>query len=261
MLNIEMDSTKNLTFNYSKSIERPDYSRASSIRVFINPFLEGSGNVNLLPTVMDEISTNFQLKQKSISVSYLRRKNPMYFTIDYDKDDTGKAIFALRNLERESGLDISLTLPITQGIWTATNFMMLSTRRVQDSSAVTNASKPYLYIYTDHQFKIGDDTTLSLGGWGFTKRSEGIFMRNGLISLNAAITKTFFDTLNCSLHFNDITKAQNFEESYSIDGVNANGVYFADAREIALSIKYSIGTHKEPDYKNRDVDENLDRIK
>jgi hypothetical protein len=260
VLDFKIDSTKNLTLNYSKSIERPDYSRATSIRVFINPFLEGSGNVNLLPTVTEEVSANFQIKQKSISINYLRRKNPMYFTIGYE-GGAENAVFSLRNLDSESGLDIGLTMPITKGIWTSTNFTMLSTRRIKDSTAEVNASKPYLYVYTDHQFKIGKDTTISLGGWGFTKRSEGIFDRNGLVSLNAAITKTFFDKLHCSLRFNDITKAQNFEERYSINGVNADGVYFADAQEIALSIKYSLGKMKEPGYKNKDVDENLDRIK
>lgn len=260
MLNIELDSTKGLTFNYSKSIERPDYSSASSIRVFINPFLEGSGNANLLPTTTDEISANFQIRQKSISINYLQKKNPMYFTIGYDKDDTGKAIFSLRNLEQESGLDISLNLPMTKGKWTANNLVMLSTRNSKDSAALRNASKPYLYVYTDHQFKIGKDTTLSLGGWGLTRRSEGIFTRNGIVSLNAAISMTFFDNLDCSLRLNDIAKGQNFGESYSINGVNANGIYFADAQEVALSIKYSLGKIKEPGYKNRDVDESLDRI-
>jgi len=51
-----------------------------------------------------------------------------------------------------------------------------------------------------------------------------------MIAINAAITKTFFDQLNCSLRFNDITRAMNCEERYSINGVNANGVYLADAR-------------------------------
>ncbi|MGB7394498.1 MAG: outer membrane beta-barrel family protein [Pricia sp.] len=259
VLDFEIDSTKNLTLNYSKSIERPDYSRATSIRVFINPFLEGSGNVNLLPTLTEEVSVNFQSKQKSIAVNYLRRKNPMYFTIGYE-EGAENAVFALRNLEVESGLDISLTLPITKGLWTASNFLMLSYRKIEDSTAVVNASKPYLYASTEHQFDIGKDTTLSVGGWAITKSSEGIFQRNGLASFNASITKTFFEKLHCSLRFNDITKAQNFEEAYSINGVIAEGIYFADAREVAFSIKYSLGTVKDPDYKNKDTDENLDRI-
>lgn len=96
---------------------------------------------------------------------------------------------------------------------------------------------------------------------GDYRKAQGIFNRNGLATFNAAITKTFFEKLHCALRFNDITKSQNFEEMYSINGVNAKGIYFADVREIAVSIKYSLGKIKEPTYENKDVDENLDRIR
>ena len=156
---------------------------------------------------------------------------------------------------------INLTVPITKGIWTSSNSVSLSTRRIQEASATSKTAKPYLYLYTDHQFKIGKETTLSFGGWGMTKRSEGIFERNAMLVLNTAITKTFFEKLHCSLRFNDITRAMNFEEEYSINGVHADGVYFADAREIAFSMKYTFGKVKDPNYKNKNVDENLDRIR
>ncbi len=260
MLNLEIDSTKSLTVNYSKTIARPDYSRASSISAFINPFLEGAGNVNLLPTFTEEVSASFQYKKSSLSVNYSKRKNPMYFTIGYE-NNAEKAVLSLKNLESESGFDINLTIPITKGIWTATNSAILFSRRIEDSTAQVNESGPYLYFYTDQQFKIANDMTISFGGWGLTKSSEGIFKRNGLVTFNAAITKTFFEKLHCAIRFNDITKAQNFEESYSINGVNAKGVYFADAREIVFSVKYALGKSKEPNYENKDVDENMDRIR
>lgn len=260
MFNFKIDSTKSLTFNYSRGIERPNYSRASSISSFINPFLEGAGNVNLRPTFTEEVSANFQIKNSSLSINYLRRKNPMFFTIGFE-DNADSAVLSLRNLEKESGIDIAMTVPVTKGIWTSTNTATLSTRRIKDITAATTPIKPYLYFYTDHQFKLRQDTAISFGGWALTKRSEGIFERNAMVVLNAAITKTFFDKLHCALRFNDIAKTMNFEERYSINGVNADGVYFADAREIAFSVKYTFGKIKDPNYKNTDVDENLDRIK
>ncbi|QLG44439.1 outer membrane beta-barrel family protein [Costertonia aggregata] len=259
-LTVALDSTKNITFNYAKSIDRPNYSNASSIQVFFNPFLEGEGNVNLLPTLTDELSVVYQFAKNSISIEYYKRKNPMYYTISYTAGDD-RAVFSLKNLERESGIDINFTAPMTKGIWTSSNTVSISTKNIRDASATSTSIRPYLYLYTDHQFKLRKDTVISLGGWGLTKRSEGIFERNPMLVLNAAITKTFFDRLKCSLRFNDITKAMNFEERYSINGVNAEGVYFVDAQEVAFSMKYSFGKTKEPDYKNKNVDENLDRIR
>ena len=257
---IEIDSTRSLNFNYAKSINRPNYSNASSIQVFFNPFLEGEGNVNLLPTLTEELSAVYQFAKNSIAVEFFKRKNPIYYTIGYTTGED-RAVFSLRNLEMESGFNINLSAPITNGIWTSSNSVSLSTIRIKDDTATNEPAKPYLYLYTDHQFKIGKETTLSFGGWGLTKRSEGIFDRNAMFLFNAAITKTFFKKLHCSLRWNDIARAMDFEEVYSINGVNANGVYYVDAQEIAFSLKYTLGRTKDPNYKNKDVDENLNRIK
>ncbi|QCW99010.1 TonB-dependent receptor [Aggregatimonas sangjinii] len=259
-LTVELDSTKHLTFNYGKSIDRPNYSSASSIQIFFNPFLEGEGNVNLLPTVTEDLSAVFQFGNNSLSIEYFKRKNPIYYTIGYTIGEE-RAVFSLKNLERESGLDINFNFPITKGIWTSTNAVSLSRRRIQDATASGKPVKPYVYFYTDHQFKIGKETTVSFGAWGLTKRSEGIFERNAMVVWNAALTKTFFKNWNCALRFNDITRAMNYEESYAINGVVADGVYFVDAQEVALSIKYTFGNSKDHDYNNKEVDENLDRIK
>ena len=259
-LAIEIDSTKSVSFDYAKSIDRPNYSKASSIQVFFNPFLEGEGNVNLLPTLTEEFAAVYQFAKNSISFEYFKRKNPMYYTIGY-ATGADRAVFSLKNLEKESGVNINLTIPMTKGIWTSSNSVSLSTNRIEDPLAIPKSTKPYLYLYTDHQVKIEKDTTISFGGWALTKRSEGIFERNAMVVLNAAITRTFFDSLHCALRFNDITKAMNFEENYAINGVNASGVYFVDAQEIALSMKYTFGKRIDPDYKNKDVDEHLDRIR
>lgn len=259
MLNFQIDSIKSLTFNYARSIERPSYSRATSISAFINPFLEGAGNVNLRPTFTEEVSANIQFKKSSITINYSKRSNPMFFTIGYE-DGAEYAILSLQNLEKESGVDITATIPFKKGIWTSTNTATLSKRRIDDVNAIDISTKPYMYLYTDHQFRLGKNTTLSFGGWAMTRRTQGIFERNAMVVWNATLNKTFFDRLNCSLRFNDITKAMNFEERYTINGVTADGTYFADAQEVAFSIKYAFGNGKGTNYKNKDVDENLGRI-
>ena len=259
-LHMEIDSSKSLTAAYSKNITRPDYSRASTISAFINPFLEGTGNPNLRPSVIEEISTNFQFGTNALYVGYSWTKNPMYFTIGYDSVRE-IALLSLNNLDREAGWNISLTLPKTKGIWTSTNVLSFLTRSIEDPAATTASATPYFYLYTNHQFLVAKDITLSIGGWAITKRSEGIFRRNGQMALDAAISKTFFDHFDCALRFNNFTGMRNFAERYAIDGVQAQGVYFGEGQEIALSLKYNFGSAEESEYRNREIDENLERIR
>lgn len=254
-----LDSTQTLSFTYAKSIRRPDFSRASSITAFINPFLEGSGNVNLRPTLTNELSANYQKGVKTLFMTYYHSSNPTNFTISYDaQGDT--AILSLVNLERENGFYTGVTLPFSKGIWTSNNTVSLNYNQLKDAGAIFSSVKPYIYAYTNHQLKIAKDTTLVVGAWAMGRRQIGIFKRNGLAVFEASLSKTFFIKWDCTLRFNDITRAMNFEEQYTLNGVIADGVYFADVREVAVSLKYRFGNKSNANFKNRDVDSNLERI-
>lgn len=258
-LTATLDSTKTLNVNYAKSIERPNFSRTSTISVFINPVLEGAGNINLQPEVTDEISSVFQYKDKSITFGYFRTTNPINFTIRFEEAEA-TAILSQVNLEQESGFYASLALPFSKGLWTSNTTISLNYNKIEDRMAALGAVRPYLYAYTNHQFRIAKDTTLSLGGWALTRRKEGIFERNAMLVADASLVKTFGEKLQCAIRFNDIFRGLNFEESYTIDGVRSRGEFFGDGREVALSVKYMMGSQKKNRFKNKDVDENIDRI-
>ena len=257
--NFEIDSTKSLSINYARSIRRPDFSRASSITVFINPFLEGSGNVNLRPTLTDELAVNYQMGKKTFFMNFYQSTYPTNFTISYD-GELDIAILSLVNLEKEKGFYFGATLPYTKGIWTSNSTITINYNQLQDSTSTLSSARPFFYAYTNHQFKIAKDTTLVFGAWALGKRREGIFQRDEMLAIEASISKTFFKNWDCTLRFNDITRGTNFQESYAIDGVIADGIYFSDLREVALSLKYRFGSTDRAKFKNRDVDDNLQRI-
>lgn len=258
-MSMRLDSVRTLNFNYSRNISRPDFSRASSITNFINPFLEASGNVNLRPTFTDELSANFQRGKISFFATFYQSSNPTNFTISYE-EGADTAVLSLVNLEKELGFYTGITLPYTRGIWTSNSTITLNYNELKDDTATISEARPFLYAYTNHQLKIAKDTTLVFGAWTLGKRQEGIFQRKGMMAIEASISKTFFENWDCTLRFNDISRGTNFEESYAIDGVLAEGIYLSDLREVAFSIKYRFGSTKGTTFKNRDVDSNIERI-
>ncbi len=249
----------NLSFNYAKSIVRPNYTAMSQLTTYINPFFEWANNIDIRPTIKKELSATLQVKNSSIGLTYYKVDDPVYYAIDYNEE-----IRTLRmintNYTSESGLNLNLTIPYKTKIWTSTNSFTGILNKVKDPAAVIDKAKPYLYLYSNNEFKLPAGYTLMISGWGTTKRDEGIFKRNAMYAIDTAVSKKFFKNLSTTLSFNSILSTQEAKENFIVNNIVSKGVYFADVREISLSLKYAFGNIKDSRYKNKEVNENLNRI-
>lgn len=259
-LEILIDSTKTISFNYAKSISRPNYSSTSQISIYTNPYLIFSRNINLNPTITDEISGTFQYKNKSIKLNFYQSKDPVNFSFSYDSS-VNLITFNSINYAKESGMNLEFTLPFKNRFWSSENNFNIIYNKIEDKSAVFNESKPYLYYYSNHIFELPKEFNFSLTGWGFTERKEGIFRRNSLFIMNLAFSKALLKNFDCTLSFNDVFKNMNFNEDFTINDITSRGIYYTDTREISLSIRYKFGKIKDSNYQERDVDENSNRIR
>lgn len=259
-LDIPIDSTKTISLIYAKSISRPDYSSTSQISIYTNPFLVFSRNINLNPTITDEISGTFQYKDKSVKVNFYKSKDPVNFAFSYDSS-ISLITFNSINYDKESGVNLEFTLPFKHKFWSSTNNFNFILNKIEDKSAVFNEAKPYLYYYSNHIFELPKEFSFSFTGWGFTERKEGVFERNSLLIMDLAMSKTLFKNFNCTLRFNDVFRNMNFNENFIINGITSKGIYYTDTREISLSISYKFGKIKDSNYQERNVDENSNRIK
>ncbi len=257
---IAIDTTKTISLNYAKSISRPNYSSTSQISIYTNPFLVFSRNINLNPTITDEISGTFQYKDKSVKLNFFSSNDPVYFAFSYDPS-INLITFNSINYAKESGVNLEFTLPFEHKFWSSTNSFNFILNKVEDQSTVYNEAKPYLYYYSNHIFKLPAAFDFSVTGWGFTERNEGVFERNALFVMNLAVSKTLFENFDCTLSFNDVFRSMTFNEDFTINDIASKGIYYTDARELSLSIRYKFGKIKDSNYKERDVDENSNRVK
>lgn len=259
-LDVPIDSTKTISLNYAKNISRPNYSSTSQISIYTNPFLVFSRNINLNPTISDEISWTFQYKNKSVNLNFFQSKDPVYFAFSYDSS-INLISFNSINYAKESGVNLEFTLPFKQKFWTSTNNFNFILNKIEDKSAVFNESKPYLYYYTNHIFELPKEFDFSVTGWGFTERNEGVFKRNSLFIMDLAVSKTLFKNFDCTLTFNDVFKNMNFYENFTVNDIASKGIYYTDTREISFSISYKFGRIKDSNYQERKIDENSNRIR
>lgn len=259
-LSFAIDSTKSLSVNYSKSISRPNYSSLSMIATYINPYFIYGSNINLRPTFIDVISTTFQYHDKSVKLTLYQNKNPTYQDFVFDNQNN-ILTFTEKNFQKESGYNIEFTLPFSYKFWTNINSLIFATNKIEDDSAIFNSSKTYLYYYSNNTFKLPKDFTFVLSFWGATKQKEGVFERNAKLIFDASLAKNFGKNWTCTLNYNDIFKNTIFSERFTINNISSRARYLVDANEFSITLRYSFGKIKESEFKEKNVNENENRIK
>lgn len=257
---IPIDSTKSITFNYSKNILRPNYSSTSQNTAYINPYFLYGGNINLDPTIINEISTNFQHHDNSVKLSYYQNTDPVYSSFVFDNVNN-ILTFKETNFKKESGFNLEFTLPFTYKFWTSTNSFSFILNKIEADLAVMNSSKPYLYYYSNNNFKLQKGYTFSLNTRGMTKQNEGIFERKAMFIIEIMASKTFFTNWTCTLSYIDIFKNTIFQESFTVNNISSKARYLSDAHEFSIAIKYSFGKIKLSEFKEKIIDDNSNRIR
>ncbi|SNB18476.1 putative TonB-dependent outer membrane receptor [Flavobacterium psychrophilum] len=255
-LDIPLDSSKTITLNYAKSIIRPNYSATNQGSTYINPYFIYGSNINLDPTINDEIAANFQYNDKSIRLRYYKNSNPVYGNFKYDNFQN-ILTFSEKNFDKEMGLEIDFTIPFTYKFWTVNNSLSFILNKIEDKLALQKESKPYMYYYSNHVFKLPKEYTISTTVWGLTTQHEGVFERkqpNFLIDL--AISKKFLKQWDCTLSFNDIFKNFVYKENFTVNKVSSKSHYLSDTHEISLAIRYSFGKIKDSEFKEKSINEN-----
>jgi len=258
-ITLQLTENKSLVFNYAKSITRPNYASASQITTYINPFFEWSNNINIDPTTKDEISAVFQFKQTSLGFTYYRLKNPVYYAIQYD-DQLSRLRMVNANYELETGVNLSLTVPFKYKTITSTNVLTGILNKVKDPLAVLNKSTPYLYFYSNNQIELPKGYSLMINGWGYTNRVEGIFERNAMYAVDFSLSKTFLEKFSVIMSLNSLLSSSLYKENFTINNISSKGIYYQNVREFAIGIKYSVGGIKDSKYKNKAVDDNINRL-
>lgn len=258
-INFIFSDEKSLNFSFVSSINRPSYSTAVTTTAFLNPGLEFQGNINLKPTTTNEVSANYQFLGNSVSLQYFKSKNSVNYRLFFD-ETRAISIMSPTNFDEQTGINLNLSFPLKYKIWSSTNSATFSYTIVNDERVSKSETSPFLYFYSNHQFKINNLSSLNINGWFLTSRKDGVFNRDEVFTLNAVFTTKIFSKLDITLSANDLFNTLEFGENYTLQNLNVNSLFFTDANEYAIALRYVFGAVKNSNYKNKSVDEELNRM-
>ena len=258
-INYTFDNKNALTIYYKRTIDRPNYSNLSSGNLYGSPYIEYSGNFDILPTYTNTFSVNYSLKKWNMSVTYYQSKNPMNYTLIYD-DVRNISTFTTVNFEKEKNISVGLDVPFEYKFWsTQISFAMIYSKII-DQKAEFNKSAPYIYLYSNHNFKLVKDFNFMVDGYWLSKRTEGIYERNSQIMVNLGLTKSY-KNVDFSIRLNDLFKQMKFSETLNYDKISSKNLFLVDYQELSLSIKYNFGLLNKSISKEDKVNEEEGRIR
>lgn len=256
---IPVDSAASLSLAYTKSIVRPAYDNADQTSVYINPYFEWSKNINLDPSLIEEIKATFQYRKYALDVVLYQTHGPAYDGFNFD-EQTSVLTRIEKNFDVEQGVYINATVPFKYKIWSSANVLSAMLKTVRDADAVIGRSRPFVYCYSANDFSLPYHFLLNVTGWAVTSSDEGVMHNSGLFSVDTSLSKKI-NNFTWTLRFNNMFKSVSSRQSFTVNDVAASGVFYDNSREVSLGVKYAFGGLKESRYKNREVDEFGNRIR
>jgi len=133
--------------------------------------------------------------------------------------------------------------------------------RIEDHTAQFMASKPYSYFSSNNEFKLPKEYALVLNFWGLTKQYTGVFETSSRFVVDLAASKTFLKKWKCTLSWNNVFKNNIQSEQFTINNVTSKARYVVDNHEVSIAIRYSFGKIGATEFKEKNIDENENRIR
>jgi hypothetical protein len=200
-INYSPDSLRSYALRYNKNINRPSFSNANQTVVYINPYFEWANNIDLMPSLYQEIAATLQYRKFGFDAGVYINKGSVNSNFVYD---IGRGVLRRTDLnyEKESGLFFNTTIPFKIKRWSSTNTINFIYNVITDPVAITGKSRPFLYLNSSNEFSLPRNFVLTATGWAVTKSYQGVFERNALFAIDTSLTKKL-GKFTCTLRVDD----------------------------------------------------------
>lgn len=246
------------TLNFKRSISRPGYNDLASGGLYGSPYVEYQGNPDLLPSYTNEVSASVDLKKWAVNASLYEVKNPTGFGLFYDETNNISQ-FTTKNFDKESGASLGLDVPFEYKSLSSQNSLSLNYSKTEDRLAVVNDSTPYLYLYTNNTVKLGKGFNFLLDGTWITRRTQGIYEYNEMVLINLGLTKSV-SNFDFTMWYNDVFNQNTYIQKLSYDKIITKGSFYGNTPTFSVGIKYNFGKVSNSEYKEKQINETVDRI-
>lgn len=256
---VELDSLNAITVNYARSIDRPSFAQANNTAIFINKYMQIANSINLQSSLKGEVSLEYRHNRASLTFTYYQNTNAVYYLTRYNTEADVLEMSPV-NVKREDNYQLILMLPFIYKVWNSTNYFYGGLVDGKDEVVQNLGVTPFFYFYTDNEFRLPKDVSFGMNFYYMSPHKEGIRSSEGFSALGLYANKKFNEHWKVGMLANDVFRTLEFVQGYTSYGITNNATYFSDNRCLSLLVTYTFGQLAKPDLKNKEVDDNLNRV-
>ncbi|MBO6096877.1 MAG: outer membrane beta-barrel protein [Bacteroidales bacterium] len=241
-----------LMLNYSIKTNRPNYSLLSSAIRYNSRYIWQSGNAELQPSIMNNVSLAAVYKWATLMVNYMRVDHAL-MTWSSPINDEGVVLVKPRNIEepyRSMAAYVSLTPTI--GPWNLNytfgvqpQWLSISVddpRAAGGKRTTTFNGKPIFFAQLFNTFTFKGGWQLELGGAVTSKGyTQNLYMKNTYLNITAAVQKTLLKdgSLVLRLEGSDLAGMAHYDVDTDFGNHTIAQSNRMDTQRIKFSIRYS----------------------
>ena len=181
---------QSLNFTYSRRIYRPGFNDLASWVIFLDPKTFETGNPDLQPSISDNLSVAYTLKDKIVTLSYSHASPDIVMEPEVDKT-LNKVISTSQNSKNSQSATIAFALPFKINNWwnMQNNVTFLWQESNINFNGIITTKSSGAYMNSTQNFKLPDDFSISMSGFYSSKYAWGFYIFKPFGSLDVAAQK------------------------------------------------------------------------
>lgn len=256
-----------LSYSYSRRINRPSYQDLNPFIYFLDQFTFGRGNTNLGPEFADNFGINYGYKGRyMINLSYGHTTDAIQEVLE--QDDEQKVTFqTYRNLATFRNYSITLSAPVNFAEWwnARVNFSgFLNQVESPFSNEAIDKDQTSYNLNVSNNFQLPGDIKAQLSGNYQSKMLWGIFEIDPRWSLDLGFRKSIWNgKRSVRLNVNDIFNTNQTYINIDQGTMNLDISNIRESRRANITLTYNFGNKEVKPARRRSTatEEEQNRVK
>lgn len=255
----DVTEDQQLSFAYSKRIDRPSYSWMNPAKSYYSLFSYFQGDPDLKPSISHNFSLTYNFKELNIELFYNREVDPS-MEISYQEDATNNLIYHYTNIDKRqlAGMIVNYSYQILP-MWSASSYLYLQ----QQDDYYFGIDKK---LYKNDAFIFGGRLNTSVdidksSNWKamltykfYTPSVQGTFRISSYQRTDFIMSRDFLQKkISANLYVYNIFGSD--RQIISTNYANQNNYFkdYSDTQGFAISVKYNFGNQKAK-YSSKEID-------